>query len=76
MTDSLCSKWVLRLCTCCSLSNLQCILGSLGFFGAVGVAPLVAVGRTDAAEANLGCLEEGHHEGLLVLGPTALQQPH
>ena len=46
------------------------LLGS----GAVRLASLMAVGRSDAAEANLIVFEEGNHEGLLVLGSAARQQ--
>lgn len=48
---------------------------SLLGFGAVRLAPLMTGGRADAAEAHLIGFEEGNHEGLLVLGSTARQQP-
>lgn len=38
------------------------------------MAPLVAVGRTYAAEAHPVGPEEGDHEGLLVLGSVARHQ--
>lgn len=38
------------------------------------MAPLVAVGRADAAEARPVGSEEGDHEGLLILRPVARHQ--
>lgn len=49
------------------LHCFQCVLDSPLGFGAVGVAPLVAVGGADAAEAHLVSSEEGDQEGLLLL---------
>ena len=45
----------------------------LGCLGAV-LAALLAPRGTGAAEVDLGGLEEGHHEGLLVLGPLPPDQ--
>lgn len=61
--------------TCCSLHCLQCILDSPLGFRAVGLAPLVAMGRANAAEAHLIGSEEGNHEGLLLLRSAAYHQP-
>ena len=38
------------------------------------MAPLVAVGRADAAEAHPVASEESDHEGLLILRPAARHQ--
>lgn len=57
----------------CNVGHPQSLL-ALGAFGAVGVALLVA-GGANAANVDLSGLEEGHHEGLLVLGPAAAYQP-
>lgn len=45
----------------------------LGRLGAV-LAALPAPRGAGAAEVDLGGLEEGHHEGLLVLGPVPPDQ--
>lgn len=45
----------------------------LGRLGAV-LAALLAARGAGAAEVDLGGLEEGHHEGLLVLGPVPPDQ--
>lgn len=50
-------------------------MGILRGFGAVGLAPLVAVGRADIAKAHLVGFEEGDHEGLLLLCAAARRQP-
>lgn len=61
--------------TCCSLHCLKGILDSPLGFGAVRRAPLVAMGRPNAAETHLIGFEEGDHERLLVLRSTARHQP-
>lgn len=45
----------------------------LGRLGAV-LAALLATRGAGAAEVDFGGLEEGHHEGLLVLGPLPPNQ--
>lgn len=60
--------------TFCRLHCLQCVLDSPLRLGAAGVAPLVAVGRADAAEAHLIGSEEGHQERLLLLRPVVRHQ--
>lgn len=56
----------------CHVGHPQGFLG-LGCLGAV-LAALLAARGAGAAEVDLGGLEEGHHEGLLVLGPVPPDQ--
>lgn len=60
--------------TFCRLHCPHCILDRLLWFGAFGMAPLVAVGRADAAEAHPVGSEEGDHEGLLIPRSVARHQ--
>lgn len=60
--------------TFCRLHCPHCILDRLLRFGAFGMAPLVAVGRADAAEARAVGSEEGDHEGLLIPRPVGRHQ--
>lgn len=57
----------------CNVGHPESLL-VLGAFGAV-LAPLLAPRGADAAQVNLGGFEEGHGEGLLVLGAVPPDQP-
>lgn len=59
----------------CNVGHSERLL-ALGPFGAVGVALLGPPWRrADASQVHLGGFEEGHHEGLFILRPTATDQP-
>lgn len=60
--------------TFCSFHRPHCILDRPLWFGTFGMAPLVAMGRADAAEAHPIGSEEGDHEGLLLLWSVACHQ--
>lgn len=60
--------------TFCRLHCPHCVLHRPLWFGAFGMAPLVAMGRADAAEAHPIGSEEGNHEGLFILRPVARHQ--
>lgn len=60
--------------TFCRFHCPYCILDRLLRFGAFGMAPLVAVGRADAAEAHPVGSEEGDHERLFIPRPVARHQ--
>lgn len=60
--------------TFCSFHRPHCVLDRPLWFGAFGMAPLVAMGRADAAEAHPIGSEEGDHEGLLLLWSVACHQ--
>lgn len=62
-----------QLCCTCNVGDPECLL-VLWCFGSV-LAPLLAARGADAAQVHLGGLEEGHSEGLLVLGSLPPDQP-